>query len=88
MKILVVQNRMGIGDAVIFLPFIEAISKKFGVPVTCLIKKSSKANEIFNSCKFINDFPLCLGKRIQRKYWARKGLKRKKNEGLVGSDKR
>ena len=29
MKILVIQNRMGIGDMVIFLPFIEAISKKF-----------------------------------------------------------
>ena len=28
MKILVIQNRMGIGDMVIFLPFIEAISQK------------------------------------------------------------
>ena len=27
MKILAVQNRMGIGDTVIFLPFIKAISK-------------------------------------------------------------
>ena len=37
MKILAVQNRMGIGDMVIFLPFIEAIAKKFGVPIkhTC-----------------------------------------------------
>ena len=31
MKILAIQNRMGIGDTVIFLPFIKAISKKFGV---------------------------------------------------------
>ena len=29
MKILVVQNRKGIGDTVIFLPFIEAISEKY-----------------------------------------------------------
>ena len=29
MKILAVQNKMGIGDTVIFLPYIEAISKKF-----------------------------------------------------------
>ena len=34
MRILVVQNRMGIGDMVIFLPFIEAISKNFGIPVS------------------------------------------------------
>ena len=34
MKILAVQNRMGVGDMVIFLPFIETISKNFGVPVS------------------------------------------------------
>ena len=43
MRILAVQNRMGIGDMVIFLPFIEAISKKFGVPVNILVKENSKA---------------------------------------------
>ena len=43
MRILTVQNRMGIGDMVIFLPFIEAISKKFGVPVSILVKENSKA---------------------------------------------
>ena len=32
MKILAVQNRMGIGDTVIFLPFIKAISKKYNSP--------------------------------------------------------
>ena len=43
MKILAVQNRMGIGDMVIFLPYIEAIAKKFGVPVSILVKENSKA---------------------------------------------
>ena len=43
MKILAVQNRMGIGDMVIFLPFIEAIAKKFSVPISILVKESSKA---------------------------------------------
>ena len=43
MRILAVQNRMGIGDMVIFLPFIEAISKKFCVPVSILVKENSKA---------------------------------------------
>ena len=45
MKILAIQNRMGIGDMVIFLPFIEAISKKFKSPVSLLVKKSAKASE-------------------------------------------
>ena len=43
MRILTVQNRMGIGDMVIFLPFIQAISKKFGTPVSILVKENSKA---------------------------------------------
>ena len=43
MRILAVQNRMGIGDMIIFLPFIQAISKQFGVPVSILVKESSKA---------------------------------------------
>ena len=45
MKILVIQNKMGIGDMVIYLPFIEAISKKFNTPITILVKESSKAEQ-------------------------------------------
>jgi len=45
MKILVVQNKMGIGDMVIYLPFIDAISKKFNTPVSILAKQSSKAEQ-------------------------------------------
>ena len=45
MKILAVQSRMGIGDMVIFLPFIEAISKKFSLPVSILVKENSKATQ-------------------------------------------
>ena len=33
MNILVIQNRMGIGDMVIFLPFVEAISKKYKISI-------------------------------------------------------
>jgi heptosyltransferase-2 len=43
MRILVIQNRMGIGDMVIFLPFIEAISKNYSVRVSILVKENSKA---------------------------------------------
>ena len=45
MNILVIQNRMGIGDMVIFLPFIQAIATKYNTPVTLLIKESTKAEE-------------------------------------------
>ena len=46
MNILVIQNRMGIGDMVIFLPFIQAISDKYNSPITLLIKESTKAENI------------------------------------------
>jgi len=51
MRILTVQNRMGIGDMVIFLPFIQAISKKFSIPVSILVKENSKA------IQFLQDNP-------------------------------
>ena len=53
MKILVVQNKMGIGDMVIYLPFIDAISKKFSTPVSILAKRSSKAEQFLTDNKNI-----------------------------------
>ena len=53
MKILAIQNRMGIGDMVIFLPFIEAISKKFNSPINILVKENSKALEYLEKNKYI-----------------------------------
>ena len=53
MKILVVQNKMGIGDMVIYLPFIDAISKKFNTPVSILVKQSTKAEQFLNDSKII-----------------------------------
>ncbi len=53
MKILAIQNRMGIGDMVIFLPFIEAISKKFNSTVSILVKENSKASEYLEKNKYI-----------------------------------
>ena len=54
MKILAVQNRMGIGDMVIFLPYIEAIAKKFAVPVSILVKENSKAIQFLGDNKKID----------------------------------
>ncbi len=54
MKILAVQNRMGIGDTVIFLPFIKALSKKFNSPISILVKKSSKADQYLHQTNYID----------------------------------
>tara|TARA_B100000787_G_scaffold159566_1_gene137818 strand:+ start:35 stop:1000 length:966 start_codon:yes stop_codon:yes gene_type:complete len=54
MKILVIQNKMGVGDMVIYLPFIEAISKKFNTPVSILVKESSKAEQFLKDSNIIN----------------------------------
>jgi len=54
MKILAIQNRMGIGDTVIFLPFIKAISKYYDRPVNILVKNTSKAQEFLYQTKYID----------------------------------
>jgi len=54
MKILAVQNRMGIGDTVIFLPFIKALSKKFNSPVSLLVKENSKAEQYLSQTDYID----------------------------------
>ena len=54
MKILAIQNRMGVGDTIIFLPYIRAISKKFNSPVSLLVKKSSKADQYLDQTDYID----------------------------------
>ena len=55
MKILAIQNRMGIGDTVIFLPFIKAISEKFNSPISLLVKESSRADQYLYDTDYINE---------------------------------
>jgi len=75
MKILVVQNRMGIGDTVIFLPFIEAISRKFNTPVSLLVKKSSKADQYIEQTDYLD-------KLI---FLERNNKKNERHNGIIGS---
>ncbi len=75
MKILAVQNRMGIGDMVIFLPFIESISKKFGVPVSLLVKDSSKADELTKNNNHIGEILIL----------KRSNSSKKEHDGIKGS---
>ena len=55
MKILIIQQRYGIGDMVIFLPYIHAISKKFSTPVSLLSKESSRASDILGEDTHIDE---------------------------------
>ena len=76
MKILAIQNRMGIGDTIIFLPYIQAISKKFNSPVSLLVKKSSKADQYLNQTDYIDKI-----------FFLERDKKNKdaKHNGIVGS---
>jgi len=75
MKILAVQNRMGIGDTVIFLPFIEIISRKFNTPVSLLVKKSSKADQYIKQTDYLD-------KLI---FLERNNKKNERHNGIIGS---
>ena len=46
MKVLVIQPKIGMGDMVIYLPYIQAISEKYKCPVSLLVKENSKANDL------------------------------------------
>ncbi len=72
MKILAIQNRMGIGDMVIFLPYIEAIAKKYNSQVTLLVKENSKAEHLIKDNKYINE--IIILKRDQTKKGFHDGL--------------
>ena len=54
MKILAIQNRMGIGDTVIFLPFIKALYKKYNSPISLLVKENSKADQYLHQTNYID----------------------------------
>ena len=74
MRILAIQNRMGIGDTVIFLPYIQKISEKFNTSISLLVKKSSKADQFLNETNYIDEI-------IHLEQDKKKG----EHDGLVGA---
>jgi heptosyltransferase-2 len=76
MRILTVQNRMGIGDMVIFLPFIQAISKKFSTPVSILVKENSKAIQFLQNNPAIDQI-ITLDRSNK--------IKNGRHDGIIGS---
>ena len=55
MKVLVIQQRYGIGDMLIFLPYLKAISEKNNVKISLLAKKTSRSSELFKFEKFLDE---------------------------------
>ena len=46
MKVLVIQPKIGMGDMILYLPYIHAIAKKHERSVSVLVKKNSRADEL------------------------------------------
>ena len=55
MKVLVIQPKIGMGDMVIYLPYIHAISKKYQKPVSILVKENSRANQLLAEDKLFEE---------------------------------
>ncbi len=55
MKVLVIQPKIGMGDMVIYLPYIHAIAEKFQSPVSILVKENSRAKELLIDDNQINE---------------------------------
>ena len=55
MKVLVIQPKIGMGDMVIYLPYIHAISKKYQKPVSILVKENSRAKQLLAEDKHIKE---------------------------------
>ena len=74
MKILAVQNRMGIGDTVIFLPFIKALYKKYNSPISLLVKENSKADQYLYQTNYIDKIIILERDNRNNKHSGIKGL--------------
>ena len=55
MKVLVIQPKIGMGDMVIYLPYIHAISKKYKTAVSILVKDNSRAKQLLAEDKHIKE---------------------------------
>ena len=55
MKVLVIQQRYGIGDMLIFLPYLKALAEKNNVKISLLAKKTSRSSELFKAEDFLDE---------------------------------
>ena len=55
MKVLVIQNRMGIGDLLIFLPYLYSISRKLNTPISLLARQNTRARDLLKDNPHIKE---------------------------------
>ena len=55
MKVLVIQPKIGMGDMIIYLPYIHAISQKYQSPISLLVKNNSRAKELLDDDEHIDE---------------------------------
>ena len=55
MKVLILINKVGLGDCIIHVNYIHEISKKYGKPVSILAKANTKAKDLFGDDPYIEE---------------------------------
>ena len=55
MKILIIQPKIGMGDMIIYLPYIHAISKNYKKSVSLLVKENSRAEDLLAEDSHIDE---------------------------------
>ena len=55
MKVLILINKVGLGDCIIHLNYIHEISKKYGKPVSILAKENTRAKDLFQDDPHIKE---------------------------------
>ena len=55
MKVLILINKVGLGDCIIHINYIHEISKKYGKPVSILAKANTKAKDLFGDDPYIDE---------------------------------
>ena len=55
MKVLILINKVGLGDCIIHINYIHEISKKYRKPVSILAKENTKAKDLFEDDPHIDE---------------------------------
>ena len=55
MKVLILINKVGLGDCIIHINYIHEISKKYGKPVSILAKENTRAEDLFEDDPHIDE---------------------------------
>ena len=54
MKVLILINKVGLGDCIIHINYIHEISKKYRKPVSILVKENTKAKDLFEDDPYVD----------------------------------